>query len=197
MYHNPVLLNESIEGLNLTDNGVYADVTFGGGGHSKLILERLKGGKLFGFDQDEDAQNNVLDDLRFQLIPQNFKYAKNFLQLYKALPVDGLLADLGVSSHQFDVAERGFSFRFDAPLDLRMDVKNPLTAAAILEKYDEPQLADLFFNYGELRNSRKIANVLIHARAEKPIQTTGDLKQILSPLFPKNQDPKFLSMVFQ
>ena len=197
MYHTPVLLNESITGLDLKENGVYVDVTFGGGGHSKKILEQLKGGRLLGFDQDEDAQKNVLNDSRFQLIPQNFKYAKNFLQLYSALPIDGLLADLGVSSHQFDVAERGFSFRFDAPLDLRMDVKNSLTAAEILEKYDEQQLADLFYNYGELKNSRKIANVLVRARAEKPIQTTGDLKQILTPLFPKNQEHKFLSMVFQ
>jgi 16S rRNA (cytosine1402-N4)-methyltransferase len=197
MYHTPVLLNESIEGLNLQENGVYVDVTFGGGGHSKKILEHLKGGRLLGFDQDEDAQNNVLDDARFQLIPQNFKYAKNFLQLYGALPIDGLLADLGVSSHQFDVAERGFSFRFDAPLDLRMDVKNSLTAAKILEKYDENQLADLFYNYGELKNSRKIANVIIRTRTEKPIQTTGDLKNLLVPFFPKNQENKFLSVVFQ
>jgi 16S rRNA (cytosine1402-N4)-methyltransferase len=197
MYHNPVLLNESINGLNIHENGVYVDVTFGGGGHSKAILEQLTDGKLFGFDQDLDAQKNIINDDRFQFVPQNFQYTKNFLQLYKALPIDGLLADLGVSSHQFDVAERGFSFRFDAPLDLRMDVKNTLTAAGILEKYDETQLADLFFNYGELRNSRKIANVLIRARAEKPILTTGDLKQILLPLFPKNQEHKFLSMVFQ
>ncbi|MDR0437015.1 MAG: 16S rRNA (cytosine(1402)-N(4))-methyltransferase RsmH [Bacteroidales bacterium] len=197
MYHTPVLLNESINGLNLKENGVYVDVTFGGGGHSKKILEQLKGGRLLGFDQDEDAQKNVIDDSRFQLIPQNFKYARNFLQLYNALPIDGLLADLGVSSHQFDVAERGFSFRFDAPLDLRMDVKNPLTAALILSNYDESQLADLFFYYGELRNARKIANVLVRARTEKPIQTTGDLKNTLTPFFPKNQEHKFLSMVFQ
>jgi 16S rRNA (cytosine1402-N4)-methyltransferase len=197
MYHTPVLLNESIEGLNLKENGIYVDATFGGGGHSKKILEHLKDGRLLGFDQDEDAQKNVLNDPRFFLIPQNFKYAKNFLQLYHALPIDGLLADLGVSSHQFDVAERGFSFRFDAPLDLRMDVKNSLTAAEILEKYDENQLADLFYNYGELKNSRKIANVIVRARAEKPIQTTGDLKNLLTPFFPKNQENKFLSMVFQ
>jgi 16S rRNA (cytosine1402-N4)-methyltransferase len=197
MYHTPVLLKESINGLNLKENGIYADVTFGGGGHSKQILEQLKGGRLLGFDQDEDAQKNVLNDERFQLIPQNFKYAKNFLQLYGALPIDGLLADLGVSSHQFDVAERGFSFRFDAPLDLRMDVKNPLTAATIINQYDENQLADLFFHYGELRNSRKIANVLVRARIEKSIETTGDLKNLLTPLFPKNQENKFLSMVFQ
>jgi 16S rRNA (cytosine1402-N4)-methyltransferase len=197
MYHNPVLLNESINGLNLKENGVYVDVTFGGGGHSKKILEQLKGGRLLGFDQDEDAQKNVPNDSRFQLIPQNFKYAKNFLQLYKALPIDGLLADLGVSSHQFDVAERGFSFRFDAPLDLRMDVKNPQTAASIIKQYSETQLADLFFYYGELRNARKIANVIVRARAEKSIQTTGDLKSLLTPFFPKNQEHKFLSMVFQ
>jgi len=197
MYHTPVLLNESIHGLNLKENGVYVDVTFGGGGHSKKILEQLKGGRLLGFDQDEDAKKNVLNDSRFQFVPQNFKYAKNFLQLYHALPVDGLLADLGVSSHQFDVAERGFSFRFDAPLDLRMDVKNPQTAGTIIETYDENQLADLFFHYGELRNARKIANVLVRARAEKPIQTTGDLKTILTPFFPKNQENKFLSMAFQ
>ena len=197
MYHVPVLLNESIQGLNLKENGVYVDATFGGGGHSKQILEQLKGGRLLGFDQDEDAQKNVLDDSRFQLIPQNFRYTKNFLQLYNALPIDGLLADLGVSSHQFDVAERGFSFRFDAPLDLRMDVKNPQTAASIIEQYDETQLADLFFHYGELRNARKIAKVLVRARSENPIQTTGDLKTILTPFFPKNQENKFLSMAFQ
>jgi len=197
MYHQPVLLNESIAGLDLKENGIYVDATFGGGGHSKKILEQLKGGRLLGFDQDEDAQKNALDDPRFQLIPQNFKYAKNFLQLYNALPIDGLLADLGVSSHQFDVAERGFSFRFDAPLDLRMDVKNPQTAASILKTYDENQLADVFFHYGELRNARKIARVIAHARTEKPIRTTGDLKQILMPFFPKNQENKFLSMAFQ
>ena len=197
MYHQPVLLNESITGLDLKENGIYVDATFGGGGHSKKILEQLKGGRLLGFDQDEDAQKNVLDDPRFQLIPQNFKYAKNFLQLYNALPIDGLLADLGVSSHQFDVAERGFSFRFDAPLDLRMDVKNPQTAASILETYDENQLADVFFHYGELRNARKIARAIAQARTEKPIRTTGDLKQILTPFFPKNQENKFLSMAFQ
>ena len=197
MYHVPVLLNESIQGLNLKENGVYVDATFGGGGHSKQILEQLKGGRLLGFDQDEDAQKNVLDDSRFQLIPQNFRYTKNFLQLYNALPIDGLLADLGVSSHQFDVAERGFSFRFDAPLDLRMDVKNPQTAASIIEQYDETQLADLFFHYGELRNARKIAKVLVRARSENPIQTTGELKTILTPFFPKNQENKFLSMAFQ
>jgi len=197
MYHTPVLLNESIAGLNLHENGVYVDATFGGGGHSKKILEQLKDGRLLGFDQDEDAQKNTLNDPRFQLIPQNYKYAKNFLQLYKALPIDGLLADLGVSSHQFDVAERGFSFRFEAPLDLRMDVKNPLTAASVIEQYNENQLADLFFNYGELRNARKIANVLVRTRTEKPIRTTGDLKTLLTPLFPKNQEHKFLSMVFQ
>ncbi len=197
MYHTPVLLNESVTGLNLKDNGLYVDVTFGGGGHSKKILEHLNGGRLLAFDQDEDAQNNTLNDERFQLIPQNFKYAKNFLKLYNALPVDGLLADLGVSSHQFDVAERGFSFRFDAPLDLRMDKKNPLTAATILETYEESRLADMFFNYGELRNSRRIANIIIHTRTEKPIRTTSDLKHLLNPLFPKNQEHKFLSMVFQ
>jgi 16S rRNA (cytosine1402-N4)-methyltransferase len=197
MYHTPVLLNESINGLNLKENGIYADVTFGGGGHSKEILSQLKGGRLLGFDQDEDAQKNVLNDERFQLIPQNFKYAKNFLQLYNALPIDGLFADLGVSSHQFDVAERGFSFRFDAPLDLRMDVKNTLTASEILSKYEENQLADLFFHYGELRNARKIAKVIVRERAVKPIETTGDLKNLLIPFFPKNQEHKFLSMVFQ
>ncbi|MCL2413654.1 MAG: 16S rRNA (cytosine(1402)-N(4))-methyltransferase RsmH [Bacteroidales bacterium] len=197
MYHTPVLLNESINGLDLKENGVYVDATFGGGGHSKKILEQLKGGRLLGFDQDEDAQKNALDDPRFQLIPQNFKYAKNFLQLYNALPIDGLLADLGVSSHQFDVAERGFSFRFDAPLDLRMDVKNPQTAVSILETYDENQLADVFFHYGELRNARKIARAIAHARREGAIRTTGDLKQILTPFFPKNQENKFLSMAFQ
>jgi len=197
MYHLPVLLNESINGLNLHENGIYVDATFGGGGHSKVILEQLKGGRLLGFDQDEDAQKNVLTDSRFQLIPQNFKFAKNFLQLYGALPIDGLLADLGVSSHQFDVAERGFSFRFDAPLDLRMDIKNPVTAAEIIEKYDESQLADMFYNYGELKNSKKIAKVIIRARTEKSIETTGDLKNLLTPLFPKNQENKFLSMAFQ
>jgi 16S rRNA (cytosine1402-N4)-methyltransferase len=197
MYHTPVLLNESIEGLNLKENGVYVDATFGGGGHSKKILEQLKGGRLLGFDQDEDAQKNSLDDSRFQLIPQNFRFAKNFLKLYQALPVDGLLADLGVSSHQFDVAERGFSFRFDAPLDLRMDVKNPLSAAEILAKYDEKQLADLFYHYGELRNARRIANVIVRERAEKPIETTSDLKNLLIRLAPRNQENKFLSMVFQ
>jgi 16S rRNA (cytosine1402-N4)-methyltransferase len=157
----------------------------------------LKGGRLLGFDQDEDAQKNSFDDPRFQFIPQNFRYAKNFLQLYGALPIDGLLADLGVSSHQFDVAERGFSFRFDAPLDLRMDVKNSLTAATVINQYDEQQLADLFFYYGELRNARRIAKVITQTRTEQPIQTTGDLKNVLAPFLQKNQEHKFLSMVFQ
>ena len=197
MYHQPVLLNESINGLNIRENGIYVDATFGGGGHSKQILEHLKGGRLLGFDQDEDAQKNALNDPRFQLIPQNFKYAKNFLQFHNALPIDGLLADLGVSSHQFDLAERGFSFRFDAPLDLRMDVKNPQTASEILEKYDENQLADVFFHYGELRNARKISRAIVQTRNENPIRTTGELKQFLAPFFPKNQENKFLSMVFQ
>jgi len=197
MYHTPVLLNESIEGLNLKENGIYVDATFGGGGHSKKILEHLKEGRLLAFDQDEDAKKNELNDWKFQLIPQNFRFAKNFLQLYHALPIDGLLADLGVSSHQFDVAERGFSFRFDGPLDLRMDVKNPVTAAEILAKYDEKQLADLFYHYGELRNARRIANVILRKRAEKPIETTSDLKDLLIRLAPRNEENKFLSMAFQ
>src|ERR1035437_3680328 len=169
IYHIPALLNETIDGLNIKSDGVYVDVTFGGGGHSREILKRLgKNGKLFGFDQDEDAVKNALDDSRFIFVRSNFRYMKNFLRYHNIEKVDGILADLGVSSHHFDEAERGFSFRFDGALDMRMNTKSPLTAAVILNTYGEEDLANVFYLYGELHNSRKIAKTIVAARSKAP-----------------------------
>ena len=168
-YHIPALLNETIEGLSIKPDGVYVDVTFGGGGHSREILKFLgKNGKLLGFDQDEDAVKNALDDTRFIFVRSNFQYLKNFLKYHNIEKVDGILADLGVSSHHFDEADRGFSFRFDGALDMRMNKKSPLTAAVILNTYSEEQLADVFYLYGELHNSRRIAKTIVHARSKAP-----------------------------
>src|ERR1035437_1184446 len=175
-YHNPVLLKECIDGLNINPKGIYVDVTFGGGGHSREILKHLTTGKLYAFDQDEDAQKNKIDDERFMLIKQNFKYLKNFLKMYDALPIDGLLADLGVSSHQFDEADRGFSTRFDAKLDMRMDRNSKLTAAEILNTYSEEELKNIFKVYGEVDNAGRLAYAIFHARKEKQIETVNDLK---------------------
>ena len=198
MYHNPVLLNESIDGLAIKKGGVYVDVTFGGGGHSKEILNRLgEDGKLFAFDQDEDAQQNVIDDDRFTLIPQNFRFIKRYLRFYGIKKVNGILADLGVSSHQFDEAERGFSTRFDAALDMRMSQAGKLTAYEVVNNYTEKELADVLFNYGELRNAKAIASKIVEARSVEKIKTSFELKQVLSSFIPKAKEHKVLAQIFQ
>ncbi|HET8886432.1 MAG TPA: 16S rRNA (cytosine(1402)-N(4))-methyltransferase RsmH [Salinimicrobium sp.] len=197
-YHNPVLLKESVDGLNIRENGVYVDVTFGGGGHSREILKRLgEKGKLFAFDQDKDALDNAIDDERFILINENFRFLKRFLRVHTVRKVDGILGDFGVSSHQFDVAERGFSTRFDAKLDMRMDQTNNLSAHKLINEYEEKQLRDLFYEYGELRNAPKLARTLVVARQEKPIDTIDDLKQVLKPFLPLGKEHKILAQIFQ
>ena len=198
MYHVPVLLNETLDGLNIKPNGVYVDVTFGGGGHSRAILERLgKGGRLFGFDQDEDAMKNALDDKRFTFVRSNFRYLTNFLRYHGIEQVDGILADLGVSSHHFDEAERGFSFRFDGPLDMRMNTVSPVTAAHILATYTEEQLADVFYLYGELHNARKIARTVVMHRAKEPIERIFQFIELLKPFFSREKEKKDMARVFQ
>lgn len=197
-YHNPVLLKESVDGLNIKPDGVYVDVTFGGGGHSKEILSRLnEKGKLFAFDQDEDAKNNVIDDPRFTLIPQNFRFIKRYLRFYGIKKVDGILADLGVSSHQFDVAERGFSTRFDANLDMRMNQSGELSAFDVINKYNEEKLTNVLFNYSELRNAKDIAKRIVEAREVEKIKTSFQLKEILAAFVPKSQEHKVLAQIFQ
>jgi len=197
MYHNPVLLNECIEGLAINPEGTYVDVTFGGGGHSRAMLEHLTTGKLIGFDQDADAMQNLPQDDRFIFINQNFRYLVNFLRLYKALPVDGILADLGISSHQIDMAERGFSTRFDAELDLRMDRKSGLTARQIVNQYSPDELKKIFVEYGELKHSFRIAQLLVSVRDAEEITTTTRLKEILLPLAERGRENKFFAQVFQ
>lgn len=197
-YHNPVMLKECIEGLNINPNGTYVDVTFGGGGHSREILKNLnEGGKLIAFDRDPDAVANVIDDDRFTLIRQNFRYLKNFLKLYNAVPVDGILADLGVSSHQFDVAERGFSIRYDAALDMRMDPSVGKSALDVINTYDEAELKRIFKEYGELHNAARIAKLIVEARAEEEIKTVNDLKNTLKSLTIKPKENSFFAQVFQ
>lgn len=197
-YHNPVLLKESIDGLNINPDGVYVDVTFGGGGHSKEILKRLSPkGKLFAFDQDQDAWENTLNDERFCLIKENFRYLKNFLRFQGIKSVDGILADLGVSSHQFDVAERGFSTRFDAELDMRMNQKGDLSAFMVVNNYDEAALKRLFFDFGELKNAGAIANTIVMARKDHPIKNTEQLKQVLSRFLPAHKSHKILAQIYQ
>ncbi|MFM9988230.1 16S rRNA (cytosine(1402)-N(4))-methyltransferase RsmH [Flavobacterium sp.] len=197
-YHNPVLLKETVDGLNIKPDGVYVDVTFGGGGHSKEILSRLgPEGKLFGFDQDEDAWENALPDERFTLIQENFRYIKRFLRFNGIKKVDGILADLGVSSHQFDVPERGFSTRFDAELDMRMSKKNDLTAFKIVNEYDETNLRRIFSDYGELGNALAIAKVIIEARENEEIRNTEQLKNILARFLPNNKAHKILAQIYQ
>ncbi|OYQ33330.1 16S rRNA (cytosine(1402)-N(4))-methyltransferase [Flavobacterium cyanobacteriorum] len=197
-YHNPVLLKETVDGLNIKPGGVYVDVTFGGGGHSREIISRLgPGGRLFGFDQDEDAQANVIDDERFVLIPENFRFIKRFLRFHGVREVDGILADLGVSSHQFDVAERGFSTRFDAGLDMRMSRKNELNAYVVVNEYEEQQLKKMFFEYGELKNAGALANTIVNARKEKPIKNTEQLKQVLAKFLPAHKSNKILAQIYQ
>ena len=197
-YHIPVLLQESIDGLDIKPDGVYVDVTFGGGGHSTEILRRLgPKGHLYSFDQDEDAENNILNDNRFTFVRSNFRYLRNWMRYYGEEHIDGLLADLGVSSHHFDDETRGFSFRFDAPLDMRMNKRSGTTAAEIIKNYDEDQLADVLYLYGELKNARKIASAITKARVGKDIMTTGDLIQAIEKLIPREREKKELAKVFQ
>lgn len=197
MYHNPVMLKESIDGLNIQPGGTYVDVTFGGGGHSKAILEQLKDGRLIAFDQDSDALTNAFDDPRFTLIHQNFKYLKNFLRLHQARKVDGLIADLGVSSHQFDIPERGFSTRYDGELDARMDKRNEQTAATLINTYSLEDLTKTFRLYGELKNAYSISKRIIEARSLSPINTVDELKECLAPHAPRHKENKFYAQVFQ
>ena len=197
-YHVPVLLNESIDGLAIKPDGIYVDVTFGGGGHSKEILRRLgKKGHLYSFDQDPDAEKNIVNDDRFTFVRSNFRYLKNWMRYYGVDHIDGLLADLGVSSHHFDDETRGFSFRFDAPLDMRMNKRAGTTAAEILNNYDEEQLADIFYIYGELKNARKIAATIAKTRNEKKIETTGDLMNVTEKLFQREREKKEMAKMFQ
>ena len=197
-YHIPVLLQESIDGLDIKPDGVYVDVTFGGGGHSREILRRLgKKGHLYSFDQDEDAEQNIVDDERFTFVRSNFRYLKNWMRYYDVDHIDGLLADLGVSSHHFDDETRGFSFRFDAPLDMRMNKRAGMTAAEILKTYDEEQLSDIFYLYGELKNARKIASAIVKVRNEQPIVTTGDLIKVTEKLFQREREKKEMAKMFQ
>ncbi len=197
-YHNPVLLQASVDGLNIKPDGIYVDVTFGGGGHSKEILSRLgPNGKLFAFDQDEDALANALADERFTLINENFRFIKRFLRFHNVKTVDGILADLGVSSHQFDVAERGFSTRFDAELDMRMSQKNDLNAYRVVNEYDESNLRRVFFDYGELKNAPAIAKVIIEAREQMPIKNTEQLKSVLGRFLPAHKSHKILAQMYQ
>lgn len=196
-YHNPVLLKDCIDGLNINPKGIYVDVTFGGGGHSREILKHLTTGKLYAFDQDEDAVRNKIDDPRFVLIRQNFRYLKNFLKMYNALPIDGLLADLGVSSHQFDEADRGFSTRFDAKLDMRMDQGAKLTAADVLNTYTEEELKRIFKIYGEVENAGRLAYQIVHVRNEKKIATVNDLKVAIEKCVKRGRENKYYAQVFQ
>ena len=197
-YHVPVLLQESIDGLNIQSDGIYVDVTFGGGGHSREILNCLGAeGHLYSFDQDADAERNIVDDDRFTFVRSNFRYLKQWMRYYDVEHVDGLLADLGVSSHHFDDETRGFSFRFDAPLDMRMNKRAGKTAADIVNGYSEDQLADIFYLYGELKQARRMASSLVKARQEKPIETTGDLLKVTESLFQKEREKKDMAKLFQ
>ena len=198
-YHVPVLLDESVSGLNIKPGGIYVDVTFGGGGHSREILRRLpEGAHLYSFDQDADAERNIGDpNEKFTFVRSNFRYLKNWMRYYGVDHIDGLLADLGVSSHHFDDAERGFSFRFDAPLDMRMNKRAGQTAADILNNYDEARLADIFYIYGEMKNSRRIAAALAKARTDKPIATTQDFLKAVEPLFRREREKKDMARLFQ
>ena len=197
-YHKPVLLEESVDALDIMPGGVYVDATFGGGGHSREILSRMDStARLYSFDQDADAERNIVDDDRFTFVRSNFRYLENWMRYYGIEHIDGILADLGVSSHHFDDETRGFSFRFDAPIDMRMNKRAGKTAADILNDYTEEQLADIFYIYGELKTSRRIAAAIAKARAAKPIKTTTDLLTIVDPLMPKERQKKDLAKVFQ
>ena len=197
-YHVPALLSESINGLNIRSNGIYVDATFGGGGHSKMILERLKeNGRLYGFDQDEDAEKNRLDDTRFTFVRSNFRYLSNFMDWYGVKEIDGLLADLGVSFHHFDDESRGFSFRFNGNLDMRMNNRAGINAADLLNTLPEKDLADIFYQYGELRSSRAIAKAIVSFRNQKRIETTQDFLDILKPFLSREKEKKHLAQAFQ
>jgi len=197
IYHKSVLLRESIEGLSIKPNGIYVDVTFGGGGHSQLILEKLEDGKLFSFDHDVDAQQNSISNNRFKLINANFRYIKHFLRMEGVNKIDGLLADLGVSSHQFDHTERGFSMRFDSFLDMRMNNEMTLTAKEIINTYSESRLADIFYNYGDLKISRSISKIIVSNRENKIISKTKELIDLLSHLTSEKNKNKFFARIFQ
>jgi 16S rRNA (cytosine1402-N4)-methyltransferase len=197
IYHNPVLLKECIDGLNINPKGVYVDVTFGGGGHSREILKNLTTGKLYAFDQDHAAIKNKIDDARLVLIKQNFRYLKNFLKMHNVTSIDGLLADLGVSSHQFDEADRGFSTRFDAKLDMRMDQNSKQTAADILNNYSEEELKHIFKLYGEVENAGRLAFVIFHARKEKQIVTVNELKVAIEKCVRRGRENQYYAQVFQ
>ena len=198
MYHNPVLLNESVKGLKIIPDGTYVDVTYGGGGHSKVILKKLgPKGRLIAFDQDRDAHKNKIDDNRLKLIESNFKYLNNHLNYLQISQVDGLLADFGISSYQIDTKTRGFSIRFDSKLDMRMDQLQKMDAKFIINKYDREKLENIFQNYGELRNYRRIVDLIVSERKNNKINTSGDLKRILEPLSISSEKNKFLAKVFQ
>lgn len=197
-YHNPVLLMESVDGLDIKEDGIYVDVTYGGGGHSKEILKRLgPNGKLLAFDQDEDALMNTLDDERFTLINENFRYISQFLKFYGIRKVDGILADFGVSSHQFDKAERGFSTRFDAALDMRMSKKNSVSAYDVVNTYSYDELRSVLFHYADLRNANAIAKTIIASRVDTPIKTSAQLKEVLKRFLPKHKEHKILAQIYQ
>ncbi|GGG40841.1 16S rRNA (cytosine(1402)-N(4))-methyltransferase RsmH [Bizionia arctica] len=197
-YHNPVLLKETVDGLNIKEGGVYVDVTFGGGGHSREILKRLGDkGKLFAFDQDADALENTLEDDRFVLIHENFRFIKRFLRFYGVKKVDGILADFGVSSHQFDVAERGFSTRFEADLDMRMNQQNKLSAFHVVNEYTEEQIKDVLLQYGELRSAPAMASVIVASRVVEPIKTSEQLKGVLKKFLPPKHENKVLAQIYQ
>ncbi|RLD29678.1 MAG: 16S rRNA (cytosine(1402)-N(4))-methyltransferase [Bacteroidetes bacterium] len=197
-YHNPVLLKETVEGLNIIEDGVYVDVTFGGGGHSREILKRLgKNGRLIAFDQDQDALLNTIDDSRFTLINENFRHVKRFLRFHGVKTVDGILADFGVSSHQFDVADRGFSTRFEANLDMRMNRQETLSAYTVVNEYDEQQLRQVFWQYGELRNAPALARTIIAERKHGEIKTTEQLKSVLKKYLPDYRKNKILAQIYQ
>ena len=197
-YHIPVLLAPAVDGLDIRPDGIYVDATLGGGGHTREILRRLgPGGRLLGFDQDEDAERNIPDDPRFTFVRSNFRYLHNFLRYHGIRHIDGLLADLGVSSHHFDDSQRGFSFRFDGALDMRMNKRAGQTAADVVNTYDEERLANVFYLYGELKNSRKLAAAISRARAQAPIATIGQFLDIVKPLFGREREKKELAKVFQ
>ena len=197
MYHKAVLLKESIEGLEINSDGTYVDITFGGGEHSKEILKKLNNGRLIAFDQDKDALQNLIDDKRFTFVEQNFIFLKNFLKLNNAIPVDGILADLGVSSHQIDTSERGFSIRFNAELDTRMDKSKDLTAKEIINNYSEEQLKDIFYSYGEINNGARLANTIVEKRKIENIKTIKQFKEAISSCVPNDKENKYLAKVFQ
>lgn len=196
-YHTPVLLTESINGLQINPQGVYVDVTFGGGGHSREILKKLNKGKLIAFDQDDDSQQNLIDDGRFIFVNHNFRFLKNFLKYHGFEKVDGILADLGVSSHHFDQPERGFSFRYDGGLDMRMNRSAKVSAKDIINQYPEQELAKIFWEYGELKNSRKLARAIVNNRTDKEIHTIKSFTDLLMPFIPKHAEHKFLAKIFQ